>query len=157
MTQNHKLLNSCQGFSLLELLLVITIIAILSGVLFFSLIRSVHQNQLREASIQLSADLRKARLNAQKTGLDNTLEITDNSSDYTLKTGTQTPITRELPYGIKIFKVLAVTKIVYHPPYGTLDTNGSIWRISRSDSNDPQLFIKTVGITGKVIISASQN
>ena len=145
------------GFTLIEMLLVIVIIAIMTSIAFFSLLRSFQQTALREAAVQVAADLKKSRLNAQKTGQLATLTITPNTSSYSMQTGTATPIIRQLPKRIVITNAVGVANISYQPPYGTLAAGGVTWQLVNPSNPDLRLFIKITGITGKVSISERAN
>ena len=58
------------------------------------------------------------------------------------------------------FTVTAVEggpSVTYRPPFGTLGANGAVWEVQSPASADLRLYVKVVGITGKVMISATQD
>lgn len=148
------------GFTLLELLVVIAILGIMAGAFSLSLIRSIRQNELRDAAYQLIGDLRRARTGAQKTGVDNKISVVANTSTYTLLVyNTPTPISRTytLPHGVKISPVGSTTDLTYKPPFGTVETIGASWKLTSPSNPNLNLWVKAIGITGKVMLSATQN
>ena len=153
------------GFTLLELLIVIAIIGVLSGVLFYFSARAVYATQLRDGAVQILTDLRQARSQAQRTTQDSTVTLDATTtlaapkSTYTTSWGSspQTPITRALGNLIRVAPYTPVTStksITYSAPYGEASATGIIWEIS-SARISTKFYVKAVGVTGKVVLSAS--
>ncbi len=149
--------HSQAGFTLLELLVVIAILGIIAGAFSLYLIRSLRQSELRDAAYQLVGDLRRARTGAQKSGVVNAVAITSNTSEYFLIAAGGTGQVRTLPHGVKVAPVDTTVILNYQPPFGTLDTTGVSWRLTSPSNANLNLWVKAIGITGKVMVSATQN
>ena len=144
------------GFTLLELLVIMAILGIIAGIFGLQLLRTIRQNELRDAAYQLIGDLRRARTGAQKLGVDNTVSIVANTSTYTLLVDTTTK-TYTLPHGVRVNPVGATTDLTYKPPFGTLAANGASWRLTSPADANLNLWVNAVGITGKVMLRATAN
>ena len=140
------------AFTLLELLLAMSILAIVAGIFGFTLIGTYRANQVREAASQLTADLRQARSEALKTGQSASITVAANSSTYTF-TRAGTPQTRTLPAGVTLTGAVG-TSVVYVAPTGTTGGNGVTWTLT-SPGGTRSLKVKVIGITGKVMIDAT--
>ncbi|UQN05551.1 Tfp pilus assembly protein FimT/FimU [Deinococcus sp. QL22] len=147
------------GFTLLELLVVIAIIGILSGVMGFSLMGMLRRTEVRNAAAEVMADLRLARVNAQKTGLPSPVTIINGTGSYTAQIRPGALQTRTLDSGVTLQAVSSATalKVIYRAPFGTVDTIGLVWEVRSRATQVPPLYIKVVGITGKVILSDSRD
>ncbi|PNY80776.1 pilus assembly FimT family protein [Deinococcus koreensis] len=143
------------GFTLLELLLVIAILGIVAGIFSWFLLRSLRQTELRDAGAQLVADLRRARSDAQKSGQVTTLQLDPLKTGYTVRVGAGTPAARELPHRVMVETETGPPQVLYQPPFGTLDDSGVVWRLRSLSYTDLQLYVKVVGITGKVMLSGA--
>ncbi|MVN85391.1 type II secretion system protein GspH [Deinococcus sp. HMF7620] len=141
-----------QGFTLLELLVVMAILGILAGVLGLNLLSSYRASQLREAASQLSGDLRQARSDTLKTGQSVGINITLNSTAYTVTRGAGAQ-TRTLPSGVVVAEKVGETEVTYQAPTGTIGGNGVVWTLRHPGGR--QIKVKVVGITGKVMIDAT--
>ncbi len=139
--------RSVQGFTLLELLLVIAILGIIAGVLGWSLLGNLRAAQLRDAASQLGADLRAARSDTLKSGQSVTVTTTLNASTYTVQRGADTR-TRTLPAGVQVSAQTAAT-VQYRAPSGVTDGSGVIWTL-RHPASGRQTQIRVLGLTGKV-------
>ncbi|WP_221088092.1 type II secretion system protein [Deinococcus aquaedulcis] len=142
-----------EGFTLLELLVVMAILGILAGVLGFNLLGSYRATQLREAASQLTGDLRQARGDTLKSGQDIQLDVTLNTPAYTVTRGTDTPQTRTLPGGVVVAAVTGGNQVKYEAPNGTTDGTGVVWTLRHPGGRETN--VKVVGITGKVMIDAT--
>ncbi|MBZ9750383.1 GspH/FimT family pseudopilin [Deinococcus sp. HMF7604] len=145
-----------QGFTLLELLVVMAILGILAGVLGLNLLSSYRGAQLREAASQMSGDLRQARSDTLKTGQSVGINVTLNSTAYTVTRGAGTATqsqTRTLPSGVVVAEEVGETEVTYQAPTGTIGGNGVVWTLRHPGGR--QIKVKVVGITGKVMIDAT--
>lgn len=143
------------GFTLLELLLVIAILGIVFGIFSWFLLRSLRQTELREAAAQLIADLRRSRSNAQQSGRVSTLELGPLKTAYSVKIGSGTPRNFSLPHRVTVEAQVGGSRVVNQPPFGTLDDTGLVWKLQSPAYSDMRLYVKVVGITGKVMLSAA--
>lgn len=143
------------GFTLLELLLVIAILGIIFGIFSWFLLRNLRQTELREAAAQLIADLRRSRSNAQQSGRVSTLELSPLKTAYSLKVGSGAPRTVGLPHRVTVEAQVGGSRVVNQPPFGTLDDTGLVWKLQSPSYSDMRLYVKVIGITGRVMLSAA--
>ncbi|WP_264776062.1 prepilin-type N-terminal cleavage/methylation domain-containing protein [Deinococcus aetherius] len=149
------------GFTLVELLVVITIIGILAAAFAFTSLRGWRVQQLQEGAGQLVADLERARSLAQRNSQDST--VTLGSTSVSVPSGSYsvtlsgTARTYTLPNGVRAAPSTGTTPntATFTAPYGELgNTTGVVWVVS-SPLVSNQLYVKLVGVTGKVILSAT--
>ncbi|WP_309569804.1 prepilin-type N-terminal cleavage/methylation domain-containing protein [Deinococcus sp.] len=145
------------GFTLVELLVVIAILGLILGIFGLNLMRSLRQNQLREAASQLAGDLRRSRADAQKTGQNSTLTLAAGKTTYTRVVGAGAPQVVTVPNGVTVMAVDGGPSVTYRPPFGTLGAGGAVWEVQSPAAADLRLYVNVVGITGKVMISAAQD
>ena len=150
--------NFEHGFSIVELVVTIAIIAIVIPLISLSIRSFVMQSQLAEATTQLTADLTRARTSAVKHST--TVTVTLRPDSYTL---TQASPFNEQTYEIRNNASLdflnngsygtQATTIEYIHPYGEVDlpTNSQGWQI-RVKKGTRERHIKIIGRTGKLIV-----
>ncbi|GGR61742.1 hypothetical protein GCM10008959_24660 [Deinococcus seoulensis] len=148
-----------QGFSLIELLVVMAIVGILSAVLFVSSARGIRQQQLREAGTQLLADLNSARTQATQSSTATSVTLT--STAYATPKATYVTVwpqsgsgTRTLPNDVMVAPVATYANtITYVAPYAESSVpGGAVWILSNKLGET--LYIKLLGTTGKGTFSA---
>ncbi|ANE44053.1 pilus assembly FimT family protein [Deinococcus puniceus] len=141
------------------MLVVIAIIGILCGVLGFSLMGMMRRTEVRNAAAEVMADLRLARVNAQKTGVSSPVAIIDGTGSYTAQVRPGALQSRTLDSGVTLKAVSsnAPLKVIYYAPFGTVATTGLVWEVRSPAAQVPPLYIKVVGITGKVMLSDSRD
>lgn len=147
-----------QGFSLIELLVVMAIIGILSAVLFVSGARSVRQQQLREAGTQLLSDLNRARTQATQSSAATSVALTSTvkatpKATYVTAWPQVGSGTRILPNSVVVAPVTTyVNTITYSAPYAESSVpGGAVWVLSNAFGET--LYLKILGTTGKVTFS----
>jgi len=170
--------SSRQGFTLIELLIVMVIIGIVASILIGFFVTNLRKAQLRDGAIQLLTDVRQARSQAIRTSQGSFVTLASTSQTSPSKTyttswstsgtvGAPTSATRTLTDPIRVAPVTSVSSntVAYSAPYGEATNlsgttasavNGIVWEVSSTVISD-KLYIKTVGVTGKVILSASAN
>lgn len=148
-----------QGFSLIELLVVMAIIGILSAVLFASSARGVRQQQLREAGTQLLADLNRARTQATQSSTATSVTLTSTAATtpaatYVTVWSPGGSVTRTLPNNVLVAPVATYANTVtYAAPYAESSVpGGAVWVLSNSAGE--LLYMKLLGTTGKGTFSA---
>ena len=153
------------GFTLTELLIVISIAGILMFVGFTAYQRSILSNRVQDASLQLAVDLRKARSLSQRQSVNTSLTFTSASgsavSTYSLNLPSgAASIT--LPNAVTMTCVLGCTSsglqsIIYKTPFGEMSSSigGFVLQLNSPVSGISPRFVKVVGVTGKVMVSAA--
>ncbi len=179
MRKNHHL-----GFTLIEILIVISIIGILGAVALTFYLREAKRAEVQRMRSQIVFDLQDARSKAQRYNCDWTITLL-NSTSYNIVgpnlSGTVTctntiTTTRTTPSGIEIFQRTSPSasaapsnsQIIYQAPYGTLSAANNVDAIEvrrvgtavalpspPAPPNPDMTFVKILGVTGKVIASAS--
>lgn len=145
------------GFTLLEVLTVLAILGIVGGIFGWNLMRVLRQNELRDAAYQLVTELRRARGNTQKTGVATQVALQADPTSYAVSVSGGVPDVQRLPHGVKVNPAVTGSDVQYQPPFGTLDGSGVVWKLQSPADESLNLYVKVVGITGKVMISATQN
>ncbi|WP_145975219.1 type II secretion system protein [Deinococcus gobiensis] len=144
-----------EAFTLLEILVVLSVIAILMVILSWGIIRSIRSAELREAASQVATDLRRARSQSQRGSADVVLVLPGSSGNTSYKVDT---VNKTLPGNVQlIFKGSsggATTNVTYQAPYGELSgAVGSVYTVRSPMSGIGDLEIRIVGVTGKVILT----
>ena len=151
------------GFTIIELLVVMVIVGAVTGALFVNLNRNRNRAQLREAALQVVTDLNRARAKAQQTSSGSVVQLASQTgaTGYTTQwAGASSATSRTLVNGVIAETVSPATAagrtISYAAPYAEIDGVGNVWKFTGKGSIDP-LYVKVVGVTGKVILSATQD
>lgn len=146
------------GFTIIELLIALAIIGILAAVLGATLLGVVRDNQVRDAAVTLTTDLRLARTQAQRTSQNSTVTLigTPPTARYTTQWGGGSAVSKSLPQNMEITPLSgSASSIVYSSPYGELpNSTGVVWKVGLSGTSRA-MYIKTIGVTGKVVLSAT--
>lgn len=169
--RRHLASRSSLGFTLIEVLIVVLIIGIITAVLVAFSADSYRKTQLRDGASQMIADLNRARSQAQRSSTDSVVSIVgavgspDNryTTTWAVAGTTSTTTQKTLPAPIRVAPYSAansIKTITYSAPYGEVGgsnaVSGILWEIS-SLSTSTKLYVKAVGVTGKVILSATPN
>jgi prepilin-type N-terminal cleavage/methylation domain-containing protein len=161
--RNHR-----QGFTLIEVLVVLAIVGILLGIVLFNSLSAQRKTQLRDAATQLAADLNRARGQAMRTSTDAKVTLCSSltacstppagkTAYYQTNWSGDGAVTKTLPSGVQVaIYGSSAASITYGAPNGEVSGNGLLWTVS-SPATTAVLYLKAVGLTGKVIISADHN
>ena len=143
-----------RGYSLVELIVVLAVLAILLGVGSVTLLGYQRTLALRQGVATVFADLTRARAQSRKTSQDWQVVLTSNQSSYVVRRAGVADQTVELPRGVRIGDVGGVPLIVqYSAPYG-LRPQGSSSLVIPLQGTGRQGRINVVGISGKVVVVA---
>lgn len=146
-----------EGFTLLEILVVLAIIGILAGIFGWNLIRSIRSAELREATAQVATDLRRARSQAQRGSANMQVKWSQNS-DGEATAYSVNGSSRALPHNVRFTCSSGCSagagnkSFTYMAPYGEMDATGTVLKFT-SPANVLPLEIRVVGVTGKVIVT----
>jgi len=141
-----------RGYSLLEILIVLAIMAIVAGVGYASLRSMVERSRLEAAAVQVASDLVRARSYSQTKNVSSTWKKTGDDEYQLLLGGTTKKY--HLPSGITFLRPANRTVITYSAPYGEVFVNGSAVapiKIVLGNSRGDSAEVRIVGVTGKVI------
>jgi prepilin-type N-terminal cleavage/methylation domain-containing protein len=165
------------GFTLIEMLIVITLIGILGAGALSVYLREARRAQVQAVRSQLVLDLQYARSNAQRYNCNWTVNFV-NESKYELtgatlgganiNCATTTVTTRNLPTGIQIRQKTVSTSTApnnygffYSSPFGAISVGGNPdsieigYATSATAAVTDATYVKIIGVTGKVISSAA--
>ena len=146
------------GFTLLELLLTLSIVAVLLSIGFLSLQRFRAGLELRQAQQTFVQTLNRARSDARRLSQDQVITWTDKT--VTVRSNGEE---REIPLtaspNIILKKESGGNRLVYQAPYGRLKATNFAFDIIKSkdvDNVEPSLGYRVYvyGITGKVVSGA---
>ena len=162
-TFTHKRQKQNAGFSLVELLIVIAILAIAIALISTAMRGLVIQTHLKEAQAQLVSDLTKAKTSSIR--YSSPVTITFNEDSYTLRQQepfSENTVALRNNAKLSFYKSdgsfsTTETSITYKNPYGEVDLpeEDQGWQIRIAKGNR-DYFVKIVGLTGKVIVNNEQ-
>ncbi|WP_407539675.1 GspH/FimT family pseudopilin [Deinococcus radiomollis] len=147
------------------------IIGIVASILTGFFVNNLRKAQLRDGAVQLLTELRQARSQAQRTSQNSTVTLTSTAysspnKGYSTAWGGSSAQSRTLTDPIRVAPYVGGTittttnSIIYSTPYGEVTggaaVSGIVWEISSTVISD-KLYVKAVGVTGKVILSATPN
>jgi prepilin-type N-terminal cleavage/methylation domain-containing protein len=154
------------GFSLIELIVVTTILGIIMGVSFVNLQSAQRRALVRQGAVEVSTLLLQARSEAQRYNANATVSLNADNISYTLSQNrNNTTFTQTFRFPTSVTVILPTGQIarniVYTAPHGevasafafclrlgtqtvTCDTNAS---------SNPRASVSVVGLTGKVVIA----
>lgn len=145
-----------KGFTLIEMLVVIAIIGILSGIFGWNLLRSIRSAELREATTNFASDLRRARSQAQRGSADMVVALPSGTAEVTQYTvsGKTIPVANRVKMICKSGCSATEKSLTYQAPFGELDRpQGYVFEFISPMSDLNRTQVKVVGVTGKVIIA----
>lgn len=155
-----------RGFTILEILAVLTVIGILSAIGINNFLAYQRTLVLRQAATQVATDLSRIRTEARRTSQTWVFRVNADQKSY--DTGPQDPTvgtkggapagtiiagrqrTASLPTSIQLNSAYLVR---YSAPYG-VNANGASQSVvlSRTDTPSKTINVNVVGVTGKVVV-----
>lgn len=152
-------IKKTNGFSLLELMIVLTIFGVMASIASFSYQRYVNNTNLRAAARQLTTDMAKTKQKSVSEGLNYRMTITVGTpGSYTIEkrnadntastdTVTKSPTDENKP-GLSISSTTYVGNIILFQPRGTTSFGRVVLQNSRGSS-----ATITSNITGKTYVT----
>ncbi|GAA0511117.1 prepilin-type N-terminal cleavage/methylation domain-containing protein [Deinococcus depolymerans] len=141
-----------QGFTLIEILIVIAVLGIALAIAGNSLLGYLQSQQMQEGARQVAGDIERVRSGAMRYNKDATFEVISSTS-YRM-TVNDVAETVTLPYGLQVTSTPANVKLTYSAPYSELSGAAATIVVKRS-SGTTQKTLRTVGVTGKVVQDGS--
>lgn len=134
-----------KGFALVELLIVLSIIAMMFFIVASNYDVWKNNVKVKEAAYQLASDLDRQRTHSKRFNNEHKFVLANDGKSYTLN-GKQKIVTE----GITI--VGPNEPLTFYPPYGIVDKPLQIFEV-RLDANAAiETGVRVVGIVGKVIV-----
>jgi len=134
------------GFTIIELILVLAILAILMSVGYATLRPLAVKHRVQQGAADVTASLQRVRSFAQRENVGASWTRVDDDT-YRLTLDTQT-IDRDLPSGLKFSLPPAGTTITYTAPFGEIAATPVRIRI---EGYGYKAEVRVIGVTGKVI------
>jgi prepilin-type N-terminal cleavage/methylation domain-containing protein len=145
-----------RGFTLIELLVVLAIFGILGGVVLWVYIRESRLSYVRDAAFALQSDIENLRTSAIRLNGSATFERLSDTQVRLTFPNNPTPRTVTLRPGLAIRLMTGSNNtFTYQAPLATISTGSNVYEVSLA--NAPSVYVKVIGITGKVILSATNN
>lgn len=152
--------GSEQGFTLLELLVVLAILGILLGIGLPSYLKTMQRQQVAQAAQQLAQDIEATRADAKRLDACATIRIPSSGATYSVdsypdKTCSGTPYTRTLtlPAGTQLTLKSTSTLARFTPPYGVNATGLPVdIDVTASGNVATVKHLRITGVLGTVVI-----
>jgi type II secretory pathway pseudopilin PulG len=153
-----------QGFTLIEILVILALIFIIGGIGFNQWLGASKRGAVRSAAVQIVADLERVRSSARRYNRAATFTRGTNSKQYTLNINNISS-SIDMPEGTETTVqngTLSGTDLVvsYTAPNAELDStslsNPPEIKVGLANQPSvPPIYIKVIGVTGKVVLSAN--
>ena len=134
------------GFTLLEMLIVIAILGIFLALGVSSLLNFRARLTLQQAQQVVVQELIRARSDARKLSVNQTVTWTDSSLTITANDQSRTT---KLPSGIKLSQNKGSAALTYSAPYSTISVGPTEFVLMDKAKHEVKVIV--YGVTGKVI------
>lgn len=141
------------GFTLLEMLVVMAIMAVLTAIVWGPTNRYLVQTKVKEAAQQFASDVQSQHFEAKRLNTTRTIEVAASSRTYKISN-----VNYRLPDGV-VFSSSSTGTVTFHGPYGTtLPTSGTAgpnlqsFTLVSSQNASVSRTVTVVGLIGKVIV-----
>lgn len=148
------------GFTLLEMLVVLAVIAILLSIGFFSYRRYIARQNLTEAQQSLAQALNTARSESRRLSLDRRVQWKKGGNLLTVLSGDGATKIRDVPIpnGLTLTSkdtspVGTTLNFTYTAPYGRTDAINTEFDLV-NNTYGMTAIVRVIGVTGKVVRSA---
>ncbi|GHF89465.1 pilus assembly FimT family protein [Deinococcus ficus] len=156
--------SATQGFTLIEMLVVIAILGILMAIGFGSYTRWRASSAVMEGAQQFARDMDRTRTNAKRDNSCWRIQPTakTNTSSYTIQkfkgascTVVDTPPqTRTLPAGTRLTynAVSGTGGLSFVPPYGTTDASPNTYTVAWGSDANIKRTVRVTSVLGKTVL-----
>lgn len=143
-----------QGFTILELLIVIIITGILFAILVSNVRGEIVSNQIRAAASQIAPAFENLRSSSVKTSKSARFTLINGGKSYEIRANgiaVGDPVqTVTIPDGVQLtINGASSGTVTYNAPYGDIDAVGRTLSLSKSGGTSQTFYL--VGVTGKVV------
>ncbi|MFC4638428.1 pilus assembly FimT family protein [Deinococcus hohokamensis] len=137
-----------EGFTLLEILVVLAILGIVFGLVLSSMLGFIRSNQLRDAATQVQGDLEQARSSTLRYNRPAQFRVTSASTYELLINGQRS--SRTVPNAVTLAPLN--TTVDYTAPYSVMSSASQSIVLTLGSKTRR---VRTVGVTGKAVVDAS--
>ena len=156
------------GFTLIEMLVVLSILGIIGGVAIYNFVLESRRSQIRSAAVSLQADLENLRSSAIRLNQTTRFRLTS-ATNYTLTLPNASPVSKNLAtqypgvqmeiVGSNASPVDCTTNlndVCYGSPFANvISASDRGFKVTSATAGSYALYVKVIGVTGKVIVSAA--
>lgn len=141
------------GFTLIEMLVVLSILGIIGAVGVSSYIRESRVAAVRQAAIEMQSDLETLRSSTIRYNGDSKFVLATGGKGYTLTIAsnpTARTVTRTFSNGVTA--ATTANNVTYKAPLSTIDAADRSYELSFDSIS---YYVKVIGVTGKAVLSAT--
>jgi len=150
--------NKAFGFSMLELLIVIGIVATVGALMGASMVRLQKQAHLKDVVTQIAGDINKISSDSKRFGKQIRVRFDSNNNRYIfIEAGERNQVTK-LEHGVYIKEVkllnktVAATTVSYLPPVGEFQNKDTKITFGIVGNDNLSTSLSMIGVTGRVFV-----
>lgn len=153
-TKNKRAL----GFSLVELLIVIGIVATIGAFIGSSMGRLQKQAHLDDVVSQIAADINKVSSDSKRFGKEISIEFNSGNNRYVFSELGKTDIVHELNHGVYIKEIkhlnhtVSTTTVKYIPPVGEFQDTDTEVTFGITGNDNLNTTLRIIGVTGRIFV-----